>query len=90
MRVAKEIVMRNLKSAVGPEDIRGVRWGIRGGYYLSPWLRDLQSCRELLDFFDEFIGEPLVPHCMFSNVPQVGLLLGNILVKTLCYCGFTK
>ncbi len=69
--MAKEISLRNLVSSVGPEKIRGTRNGFRGGYYLSPWLRDLQNCKELLDFFEEFIGEPLIPHCTFSNVPHV-------------------
>ncbi len=71
VRVAKEITFRNMSSAVGPEHIRGTRNALRGGYYLSPWLRDLQNCKELLDFFAEFVGEPLIPHCTYSNVPHV-------------------
>ncbi len=71
MRVAREIAFRNQDAAVGPKYIRGSKTALRGGYYLSPWLRDLQNCKELLDFFDEMVGEPLVPHCTFSNVPQV-------------------
>ncbi len=89
VRVAKEIAFKNQPSAVGPGNIRGTKTGLRGGYYLSPWLRDLQNCKELLDFFEEFVGEPLIPHCTFSNVPQVGsceqstFLLGKI-VKCMC------
>ncbi len=69
--MAKEIAFRNMWSAVGPETMRGAKVAVRGGYYLSPWLRDFQNCKELHDFFEQFVGEPIIPHSTFSNVPQV-------------------
>eukprot|EP00095_Tigriopus_kingsejongensis_P003427 maker-scaffold110_size354795-snap-gene-0.15 protein:Tk03427 transcript:maker-scaffold110_size354795-snap-gene-0.15-mRNA-1 annotation:"hypothetical protein" len=73
VRVVKEIVMRNEKSAVGPEFARGQKLALRGLYYLSPFVRDFQNCPELADFFQEMVGEKLIPACCFSNVPQVNL-----------------
>ena len=76
--MVKEIALRNEKSAVGPKNMRGAKNGLRGVYYLSPFIRDLQNCQELLDLYEDLIGERVIPHCCFSNVPQVklGFLLG--------------
>jgi len=71
--VAREIIFRNRKSACSPETMRGAKEGLRGGYYFSPWVRDLQNCQDLLDFFADLVGEPLIPHCTFSNVPHVNI-----------------
>merc|ERR1712142_755331 len=50
---------------------RGSKQALRGLYYSSPFLRDLQNCPQLLSMFEEFVGEPLLPHFCFSNSPQV-------------------
>lgn len=71
IEVLREIIEKNEKALCPPKSMRGAKKGFRGGYYLSPFIRDLQNCRELLDFFGELVGEPLIPHCTFSNVPNV-------------------
>ena len=53
--------------------VRGSKRALRGLYYSSPFIRDLQNCPELLEMFQEFVGEPLLPHFCFSNSPQVKL-----------------
>ncbi len=73
VRVMREIVLRNEKSAVGPENSRGLKKALRGLYYLSPFVRDFQTCPELMRYFEEITGEPLIPHCLLSNVPQVNI-----------------
>ena len=50
---------------------RGSKQALRGLYYSSPFLRDLQNCPQLLSMFEDFVGEPLLPHFCFSNSPQV-------------------
>lgn len=75
IRVIKEIVFRNEKYAVGPEHARGGKLALRGLYYLSPFIRDFQNCKELAEFFETIVGEKLIPACCFSNVPQVNLSL---------------
>lgn len=47
---------------------------LRGLYYSSPFIRDLQNCPELLNMFQEFVGEPLLPHFCFSSSPQVKII----------------
>ena len=50
---------------------RGSKRALRGLYYSSPFIRDLQNCPQLLKMFEECVGEPLLPHFCFSNSPQV-------------------
>ncbi len=50
---------------------RGHRLTLRGLYYLSPFLRDFQNCRQIRDLFREVAGEELIPHPSYSSVPQV-------------------
>ena len=51
--------------------VRGSKQSLRGLYYSSPFLRDLQNCPHLLSMFENLVGEPLLPHFCFSNSPQV-------------------
>ena len=50
---------------------RGNKRIIRGLYYSSKWVRDLQNSQKLRKFFEAIAGEELVPHPSFSNSPQV-------------------
>ncbi len=54
-----------------------MKLALRGLYYLSPFIRDFQNCREVRDLFKEVVGEDVIPHCCFSNVPQVRTCLGG-------------
>ena len=72
MRVIKKIIRREEKNIpIGPASSRGNKTILRGLYYVSPWIRDLQACKRLCDHFCEIAGEPLVPHPSFCNSPQV-------------------
>jgi hypothetical protein len=74
MRVIKKIIRREEKNIpIGPASSRGNKTILRGLYYVSPWIRDLQACKRLCDHFCEIAGEPLVPHPSFCNSPQVNL-----------------
>jgi len=44
---------------------------LRGLYYLSPFIRDLMTCTELLNHLGKFIGEPIVPHFLSMDAPSV-------------------
>ena len=50
---------------------RGNKRIIRGLYYSSKWVRDLQNSPKLRKHFEAICGEELVPHPSFSNSPQV-------------------
>ena len=50
---------------------RGSKRALRGLYYSSPFIRDLQNCPQLLEMFQVCVGEKLLPHFCFSNSPQV-------------------
>jgi len=52
---------------------RGNKRIIRGLYYSSKWVRDLQNSPKLRKFFETIAGEELVPHPSFSNSPQVNI-----------------
>ena len=54
---------------------RGNKRIIRGLYYSSKWVRDLQNSQKLRKFFETIAGEELVPHPSFSNSPQVILIV---------------
>jgi len=75
IKVIKKIIERERKQGVGPKTARGNKIALRGLYYLSPWIRDLQNCRELRNHFQSVVGEELVPHPSFCNAPQVNLSL---------------
>jgi len=69
LRVVRSIVSREKHRAVA--SVRGSKQSLRGLYYSSPFLRDLQNCPQLLCMFENLVGEPLLPHFCFSNSPQV-------------------
>jgi len=71
LEVVRGIVAREEHRAV--TSARGSKRALRGCYYSSPFLRDLQNCPELLDMFEQCVGQPLLPHFCFSNSPQVNL-----------------
>jgi len=71
LRVVRDIVQREEHRAVA--SARGSKRALRGLYYSSPFIRDLQNCPQLLEMFKEFVGEQLLPHFCFSNSPQVNL-----------------
>jgi len=73
IRVLKKIITREEKQGVPPSSSRGNKIALRGLYYLSPWVRDLQACPELREHFRQIAGEELVPHPSFCNSPQVNL-----------------
>ena len=69
LMVLKEIIKREEEH--GTYSSRGNKIALRGLYYMSPWVRDLQACQELRDHFKIIAGEDLVPHPSFCNSPQV-------------------
>ncbi len=64
-----DIIKREEKQ--GTYSSRGSKIALRGLYYMSPWVRDLQACIELRDHFRKIVGEELIPHPSYSNSPQV-------------------
>ena len=66
-----EIIKREEKRGVFDVRARGNKIALRGLYYWSPWIRDLQACPKLREIFRQIAGEELVPHPSFSNSPQV-------------------
>ena len=66
-----EIIKREEKRGVFDVRARGNKIALRGLYYWSPWIRDLQACSKLREMFCQIAGEELVPHPSFSNSPQV-------------------
>lgn len=73
MKVLKKIIKREEKQGVPPSSSRGNKIALRGLYYMSPWVRDLQACPELREHFRQIAGEELVPHPSLCNSPQVNL-----------------
>ncbi len=71
LRVIREIVAREKLRSVGPEASRGQKHILRGLYYLSPFIRELQQSQELRDFFQKLTGQKLIPHPSMSSSPQV-------------------
>jgi len=71
LEVVRRIVAREEHRAV--TSARGSKRALRGCYYASPFIRDLQNCPELLEMFERIVGQPLLPHFCFSNSPQVNL-----------------
>ena len=67
----KKIIEREKINAIGPKSARGNKMAIRGLYYMSPWVRDLQNCPKLREHFCQIAGEELVPHPSLCNSPQV-------------------
>lgn len=72
-----EIALRNESSSAGPEHFRGHKKGLKGLYYLSPFVRDFQNCPQLKEHFKQLVGEDLIPHGMLSNAPQVNFSIYN-------------
>ena len=66
-----EIIKREEKRGVFDVRARGNKIALRGLYYWSPWIRDLQASPKLREIFRQIAGEELVPHPSFSNSPQV-------------------
>ena len=67
--MVKQIVEREKHTCFS--GARGSKRSLRGLYYSSPFIRDLQNCPELLRIFGEMIGEPVLPHANYSSSPQV-------------------
>ena len=74
VRVMREIVLRHESKSVGPESARGLKLALRGLYYVSPFVRDFQNCAEVRNLFREIVGEEMIPHPSYSNVPQASFL----------------
>ena len=77
-----EIIKREEKRGVFDVHARGNKIALRGLYYWSPWIRDLQACPKLREMFCQIAGEELVPHPSFSNSPQVIFLQLISLIQT--------
>lgn len=73
MRVLKKIIKREEKQGVPPSSSRGNKIALRGLYYMSPFVRDIQTCKELREHFKAIAGEELVPHPSLMNSPQINL-----------------
>ena len=71
VKAINDIIKRESHRAPDTSASRGNKKIIRGLYYTSKFIRDLQNCRELRDFFKKICGEELVPHPSYSNSPQV-------------------
>ena len=70
----KKIIKREEKQGVPPSSARGNKIALRGLYYMSPFVRDLQTCPKLREHFRQIAGEELVPHPSLTNSPQVKAL----------------
>jgi len=73
VKAINDIIKRESHRAPDTSASRGNKKIIRGLYYTSKFIRDLQNCRELRDFFKKICGEELVPHPSYSNSPQVNI-----------------
>jgi len=73
MDVLRKIIKREELQGVPPTSARGNKIALRGLYYMSPFVRDLQTCPKLREHFRQIAGEELVPHPSLSNSPQVNL-----------------
>lgn len=73
IRVLRKIIEREECRAVSPKNARGSKYALRGLYYLSPFVRDVQECQLLRDHFHNIAGEELIPHPNLSSSPQVNL-----------------
>jgi len=73
MDVLMKIIKREEKQGVPPSSARGNKIALRGLYYMSPFVRDLQTCPKLCEHFRQIAGEELVPHPSLTNSPQVNL-----------------
>lgn len=62
-----KIVMKNKKYA--HRNFRN--YELRGLYYLSPFIRDFMTNKELLNHFSHIIGEPVIPHLLYMDAPSV-------------------
>ena len=71
IRVLTKIIRREENQAVPPSSARGNKLALRGLYYMSPFVRDLQACKILRAHFHNIAGEELVPHPSLMNSPQV-------------------
>ena len=81
MEVFKRIIHNSKVDMAGDSKAsRGNKRIIRGLYYSSKWVRDLQNSPKLRKFFEQIAGEELVPHPSFSNSPQVRLSIFPIFV----------
>ena len=83
LKVLKEIIQREERH--GTYSSRGNKIALRGLYYMSPWVRDLQACQKLKKHFKMIAGEELVPHPSFCNSPQVKVKLHTSRSSTLKY-----
>ena len=77
VEVLNDIINREEHEACPPESHRGNKMSLRGLYYFSPFVRDLQQCQELRNLFCKIAGEELIPHPSLSNSPHVNLSIAN-------------
>ena len=74
IEVFNQIIQRSASKMAGDsKSARGNKVTIRGLYYSSRWVQDLQNSRKLRKHFEAICGEELVPHPSFSNSPQVNI-----------------
>ena len=73
VKVLLEIIKREDHRANDPGHSRGNKRTIRGLYYSSKFIRDLQNCQKLRDLLHKICGEELLPHPSYSNSPQVNI-----------------
>merc|ERR1711935_1076141 len=76
VRVMRQILEREKPAKMVPA--RGSRVTVRGLYYKSPWIRDLQSSERLLDLVSVMAGERLVPSHFNNSTPQVNFSIPGL------------
>jgi len=76
VRVMRQILEREKPKKMVPA--RGSRVTVRGLYYRSPWIRDLQSNEKLLDLVSKIAGERLVPSHFNNSTPQVNFSIPGL------------
>ena len=71
--VLNQIVQNSTSKMAGSKNARGNKVMVRGLYYSSQWVQDLQNSPKLQKHFEAICGEELVPHPNFSSSPQVNI-----------------
>ena len=51
-----KIVMNHESKGIGPQHSRGNKIALRGLYYYSPFIRDFQNSKELLNIFNAYFN----------------------------------
>jgi len=71
VRILRSIIKRERPNELVPT--RGSRTSLRGLYYRSPFIRDLQSHPKVLELLSAMAGEQLVPSHFNNSTPQVNI-----------------